>query len=179
MSKLNQFILFADYNQLMNKRLYKAASNLTKEALNMDNKVFFQSVLGTLNHIMVGDIIWLRRFAKHPSSADSLSYVLKLDKPKSLTEILFEEFDRLKEEREKIDRIIIDWISCLSKKDVDECISYTDMKGLSFSKSFANLISHLFLHQVHHQGQVTTLLSQYDIDFGETDIIEIISECNT
>lgn len=179
MSELNQFILFAEYNQLMNKRLYKAASRLTKEELNMDNKAFFKSILGTLNHIMVGDIIWLNRFAKHPSSTNNLSYVLKFDKPISLTEILFKEFDKLKKEREKIDSIIIDWVSRLFEEDVNECILYTNMAGVSFSKPFASLINHLFLHQVHHRGQATTLLSQYGVNFGETDIIEIINECNS
>ncbi len=178
MSTINQLILFSKYNQLMNKRLYQAASCLTKEALNVDNKAFFKSILGTLNHIMVGDIIWLKRFAKHPSSANNLSYILKLNKPKSLTEILFEEFDELKQERKKIDRIIVHWIAQLSEEDINKCISYADMTGTLSNKLFLDLINHLFLHQVHHRGQVTTLLSQHDIDFGETDIIEIIDECN-
>ena len=30
---------------------------------------------------------------------------------------------------------------------------------------------HLFHHQTHHRGQLTTLLSQMDVDFGETDLI--------
>lgn len=179
MSELNQFHLLAEYNQLMNQRQYEAASCLTKEELNTDNKAFFKSVLGTLNHIMVGDIIWLKRFATHPSSTECLSYISELHKPKSLTEILFYDFDKLKEEREKIDNIIIEWVSCLSKEDVTECVTYTNIAEVSFRKPFSSLIYHLFLHQVHHRGQATTLLSQYGIDFGATDLIEIISECNT
>jgi uncharacterized damage-inducible protein DinB len=179
LSELNQLILHANYNQLMNERLYKAASHLTKEELNTDNKSFFKSVLGTLNHIIVGDIIWLKRLAKSPSSTSSLRYVLEFETPKSLSVILFKEFDKLKEERHKFDDIIIDWVCNLSEADINQCISYTNMAGASFSKPFASLINHLFLHQVHHRGQVTTLLSQYGVNFGETDIIEIINECNT
>jgi uncharacterized damage-inducible protein DinB len=179
LSELNQLILHANYNQLMNDRLYKAASRLTKEELNTDNKSFFKSVLGTLNHIIVGDIIWLKRLAKSPSSTSSLRYVLEFENPKSLSIVLFKEFDKLKEERHKFDDIIIDWVFNLSEADINQCISYTNMAGVSFSKPFASLINHLFLHQVHHRGQVTTLLSQYGVNFGETDIIEIINECNT
>ena len=138
---------------------------------------FFKSVLGTLNHIMVGDIIWLTRFAEHSSSTESLSYILKLDKPKSLDSIYFLDFMKLKKEREKIDVVIISWIKSLSEIDINECITYKNMQGKLFSKTFASLINHLFLHQVHHRGQVTTLLSQNGVDFGETDLIEIISEC--
>jgi len=62
---------------------------------------------------------------------------------------------------------------------MDECIFYLNMAGNAFSKPFLSLINHLFLHQVHHRGQVTTLLSQFGVDFGDTDLIEIIGECST
>jgi uncharacterized damage-inducible protein DinB len=32
------------------------------------------------------------------------------------------------------------------------------------------LVTHLFNHQTHHRGQVTTLLSQRGIDVGSTDL---------
>ena len=45
-------------------------------------------------------------------------------------------------------------------------------------KNFGCLILHVFLHQIHHRGQVTTLLSQENIDFGETDLPEIVPDEN-
>lgn len=179
MSTLKQFTLFADYNQLMNQRLFSSAAHLPYDELHKDCRVFFKSMIGTLNHIMVGDIIWLKRFSKHLSSQKVLAYISDLEKPKSLDAILFNDLDSLKVEREKIDEIIIQWISSLSETDIEECISYKNMAGISFTQKYSSLISHLFLHQVHHRGQATALLSQYDIDFGETDLIEIINECST
>ncbi|MEN8251048.1 MAG: DinB family protein [Bacteroidota bacterium] len=178
MAEINQFILLAEYNLLMNQRQYAAAANLSKTDLCEDKGAFFKSVLGTLNHVMVGDIVWLKRFAGHPSSRESLSYICELEKPRSLDATLFIDFGELKAEREIIDRIIVNWIKQLSDSDVNECISYSSMAGKSFSKPFVSLINHLFLHQVHHRGQVTTLLSQFGVDFGETDLIEIINECS-
>lgn len=32
------------------------------------------------------------------------------------------------------------------------------------------LVTHMFNHQTHHRGQVTTLLSQMGFDVGSTDI---------
>lgn len=177
MSGTDQLILFAEYNQLMNQRQYAAAAKLSKTDLCEDKGAFFKSVIGTLNHILVGDIVWLKRFAVHPSSSKVLSYISELEKPKSLGEILFRDLGELGAEREKVDEIIIKWIEQLSDKDINGCISYTNMAGKSFSKPLLSLINHLFLHQVHHRGQITTLLSQCDVDFGETDLIEIINEC--
>ena len=178
MPNIKQVILLAEYNQLMNQRQYAAAENLTEAVLREDKGAFFKSILGTLNHILVGDIIWLKRFADHPSSSKALSYIDKLNKPTSLDVILFDKFGDLYSERQKIDEIIVTWAHQLSESDLNECISYTNMAGDAFSKPFLSLIHHLFLHQVHHRGQVTTLLSQLGVDFGETDLIEIIDEYN-
>lgn len=86
--------------------------------------------------------------------------------------------DNLSIERERIDEIIVLWIKSLSEADLCDCISYKNMAGVSFKKQYSSLINHLFLHQVHHRGQVTVLMYQFGIDFGETDIIEIINECS-
>lgn len=177
MTELNQLVLLAEYNQLMNQRQYAAAAKLSSADLCEDKGAFFKSVLGTLNHILVGDIIWLKRFAAHSSGHEALSYVSDLEMPKSLDVLLFHDLDELNNEREKIDRIIINWIKQLSSADLSACISYSNMAGNSFSKPLLSLVYHLFLHQVHHRGQVTTLLSQCGVDFGDTDLIEIINEC--
>jgi uncharacterized damage-inducible protein DinB len=176
--ELKQIIVLAEYNQLMNQRQYEAVEKLTDAKLHEDRGAFFKSIHGTLNHIMVGDIVWLKRFASHPSSAEALSYITRLDPPESLGSILFHKFAELRSEREVIDSIIINWVSRLSVSDIEECVFYSNMAGKRFAKPFYSLINHLFLHQVHHRGQVTTLLSQFGVDFGETDIVEIISECS-
>jgi len=75
------FELAADYNQWMNQRIYQAALKLSAEQLSEDRSVFFGSILGTLNHILVGDTLWLQRFADHPSHLTSLEYVRGLENP--------------------------------------------------------------------------------------------------
>jgi len=174
MSLLKQFKLLSKYNQLMNQRLYEAVAKLPDAKIKEDKGAFFKSLHGTLNHILVGDIVWIKRFSCNPASLSSLAYFINIEKPASLNTVLFDNFTDLTKEREKIDQLIIDWIQSLTEKDLDSTISYKNMNGVYFEKDFASLINHLFLHQVHHRGQATTLLSQFDIDFGDTDLIEII-----
>ena len=172
----SQFSLLAQYNQLMNQRQYEAASLLSHQDLNKDYGAFFQSVLGTLNHLMVGDLVWLKRFSTHPSSSQTLEYFSNLEKPKSLHTLIFDDFEQLRKERKRIDELIINWVDGLSEADLQTSLQYNDMAGNPYHKSFGSLIHHLFLHQVHHRGQVTTLLSQFGVGFGETDILEILPE---
>ena len=66
---LDQFRLFARYNQDMNRKVYGAAGRLTRAEIEADRGAFFGSILGTLNHVLVGDLIWLHRFAPAPQQA--------------------------------------------------------------------------------------------------------------
>ena len=51
----------ARYNAAANERLYDACALLDDGARKADRGAFFRSVHGTLNHLMVGDRIWLAR----------------------------------------------------------------------------------------------------------------------
>jgi len=102
-----------------------------------------------------------------------------LDHPESLNTILFNDLKNLKEERENIDEILVSWIASLSEEDLEDYLSYQNLAGKSQKKPVGSLISHLFLHQVHHRGQATTLISQSGEGFGETDLLEIIEDFST
>ena len=65
MSISNHFRRMARYNQWMNGKIYAAALQMGEPALRENRGAFFGSVFGTLNHIMVADTIWLKRFAGH------------------------------------------------------------------------------------------------------------------
>lgn len=56
------FELMAEYNALMNQKFCDSISTISNDILWQDQKAFFGSILGTLNHLMVGDLIWLNRF---------------------------------------------------------------------------------------------------------------------
>jgi len=169
-------MLFAEYNKLMNQRIMASATRLSTKDLTDDRGAFFKSVIGTLNHVLVGDIIWLKRFSTRPGNAKALLYVTRLDQPEALDTILFDNLNDLQTARAKIDEVIIDWISGLSEDDVAAYLYYRNMAGKPRKKLLASLISHLFLHQVHHRGQATTLISQSGVDFGDTDLLEIVDD---
>ncbi len=175
MSLKSNFELMADYNQWMNKIVYLAASKLNADDLSNDRGAFFGSIIGTLNHILVGDIIWLKRFADHPSKLKTLDYVRALNKPKALDVILYPEFKNLESVRIKIDEVIRDFAHELTDEALASNLSYSNTKGEPFNKNFGHLIQHFFNHQTHHRGQVSTLLSQAGVEVGVTDLLVKIS----
>ncbi|WP_449285391.1 DinB family protein [Marinobacter sp. PE14] len=170
------FELLAAYNRHMNSKVYAAASHLGATELGKERGAFFGSILGTLNHLIVGDTIWLKRFAKQPSSSMSLREVADLPDPASLDQIVFTDFKRLSEHRAWLDRQIINWIGELSSSDLDSVFSYQNTQGIHAQKRLSSLVLHFFNHQTHHRGQVSVLLSQSGQDIGITDLLALISE---
>jgi len=164
----------AQYNQWMNEKLYSTAGQLCDDALNQDQGAFFKSILGTLNHILVGDLVWLKRFANHLAAHPALDYVRNIETPKSLDQILYTDFSELGDKRKQLDQVIIDWCQQLTDSDLATALTYHNMKDEPATKNFGSLILHLFNHQTHHRGQVTTLLSQNGLDVGETDLLALI-----
>lgn len=176
MSLKQHFELLASYNQWMNSKVYDAARQLTATDFAKDRGAFFGSILATLNHIVVGDTIWLKRFATHPSCLITLQEVVKLPSPTSLNQIIFHDFSSLNEHRDWLDEQIINWIGELSDDDLDYVLTYHNTKGVSANKCYSNLLLHFFNHQTHHRGQVSTLLSQAGADIGVTDLLVLVPE---
>ena len=176
MSLKDHFELLSIYNQWMNSRIYESASSLSATDLTQDRGAFFGSILGTLNHIVVGDTIWLKRFAHHPSCVGSLQEVANLPNPTSLSQIVFGDIGSLFEHRTWLDRQIISWVAGLTQSDLDFVLSYHNTKGIPANKRYSSLVLHFFNHQAHHRGQVSALLSQAGADVGVTDLLALIPE---
>ena len=174
MSERSLFHLMAQYNEWMNGKLYAAAAQLSPEQLVADRGAFFGSLIGTLNHIVAGDTIWLQRFATHPAEFSALQPVLALTTPTGLAATFSTDLAVLAAHRARLDTIILAWVAQLTDADLQHLLHYKNTKGISSSKRFSALVLHFFNHQTHHRGQASTLLSQAGIDIGVTDLLMCI-----
>lgn len=174
MNLLNHIQLMSQYNQWMNNNVYEAAAHLSEEKLLADKGAFFSSILGTLNHLVVADLIWLKRFSTHPANHSALDSIRDIAQPTSLDQIVHPRFSALTAERKKLDETILSWCNQLTESDLKHNLSYKNMKNQPAVKVFGSLILHFFNHQTHHRGQATTLLSQEGIDVGVTDLLALI-----
>ncbi len=176
MSLQNHFSLLASYNRWMNVKLYEAAGKLGATELALPRGAFFGSLLGTLNHLMVADRIWLSRFAEHPAQFAALENVRNMSRPTQLDEILHEDFAALESQRTMLDLMMLEWVATLTDADLAHVLEYKNTKGVASRKRFSSLLLHFFNHQTHHRGQATTLFSQAGLDVGVTDLLMLIPE---
>jgi uncharacterized damage-inducible protein DinB len=151
--------LMAQYNAWMNSRMYALCATLPDAELHKDRGAFFGSIYATLNHIVYGDLAFLSRFTGNPSTV-----------PEPGAD-LFGAFSLLRTERAALDQRILVWSESLSPAWLAESLTYVSkIDGKTRTVPKWVLVTHMFNHQTHHRGQVTTLLSQMGLDMGTTDI---------
>lgn len=144
----HRYTMFAGYNAWANARIYDAASTLSDADYRADRGAFFKSVHGTLNHLLVADRIWMRRFTGEGPS------------PTRLDEIPFEDFSGLRDARGAEDKRIIAYISGLTDTDLAGLFRYrTITNPVNIEQPLSPALDHFFNHQTHHRGQLHCLLS--------------------
>ena len=141
------FALMAKYNRWANARLYDAAARLSDEAYRRDVGVFFKSLHGTLNHLLVTDRIWMHRLDGQGTAPDRLNA------------ILFEQLEALREARKAEDARIQNFVAGVSDADLEGVRHFKTTKGVPQQGELRGLLAHLFNHQTHHRGQAHTALS--------------------
>ncbi len=139
---------YALYNRLANGRLYEVCARLSDEERRRDLGAFFGSVHGTLNHLLLGDRIWMTRFegGSHPST--------------NLGGILFDGFADLAVARGEMDARIETFFSALPEGFLERSLRYINNDGIDSADPASVIVPHFFNHQTHHRAQVHTLLSQ-------------------
>jgi len=156
----HHFQMLAAYNRWSNVRLYDAAAELTDAEFTRDTGAFFKSMMGTLNHLLVTDRIWMKRFTAQGEA------------PRSLDAIIHPNLGPLRLAREAEDARIADWIDDLSEAALAGRFTYTTVSDMkTVSQNLAPALTHLFNHQTHHRGQAHAILTMLGRPSVQLDMI--------
>jgi uncharacterized damage-inducible protein DinB len=144
---MEHFRQLAAYNRWANARLYAAALDLSDKGYRLHIGVFFGSLHGTLNHLLLSDRLWLKRLTgegDHPSQLDA---------------ILYEDRAELTRARIAEDKRLIAVVDKYDDAALSKLHSYRTTSGMPHSQVIADILLHLFNHQTHHRGQAHACLS--------------------
>ena len=143
-------VMMARYNAWQNRQLTDLLEALAATDLTRDRGAFFGSILGTINHLLWGDQIWMSRFdggaaptAGIPESAGMLPTLGTWDA-----------------ERFRMDGRIRRWAQALNNVDLQGDLTwYSGAMGREVTRPLALCVVHMFNHQTHHRGQVHAMLT--------------------
>jgi uncharacterized damage-inducible protein DinB len=142
------FRRMARNNAWSNHRLLTACGALSAAEYRATRVSFFPSIAATLNHILLVDLYYLDALEGSALGYSCLSaWRDRLD------------FSALAPEQRAADRRLMAFCDALTSEDVGRVIGIDrGPKGID-RETIGDTLSHLFVHQIHHRGQVHAMLA--------------------
>ena len=151
-SLIAHFQMLGRYNTIINQRLYGACAQLPDEEYRKERSGSFRSIHRTLNHVLLGDRIWMSRFTGHGFTMTP-----------GLDTVLYDDFPSLRAARESEDLRIEAFLADLTEAFLGKDFRYVNNAGNLCVDAAPLVLAHFFNHQTHHRGQVHVMLSQTGI----------------
>ena len=119
-----------------------------------------ESVLKLLSHIVLSESIWMMRLKSEDYSNKNFWKVL------SITEC-----NRLSQENSKK---YSDYLKEKLDNDLERLVTYKNSKGIEYSNSIEDILTHIYSHSGYHRGQIAKEVRKLDKEPAYTDYIEFI-----
>lgn len=142
------FQRMAENNLWSNHRLQQACLPLEAEDYHAPRKSFFGSLHATLVHILVVDQLYLARMSEGARPQGGVR-----------DEASYPDRTGLFHAQEACDRELLAFCSSLDEVALSRVVRFTNQEGVANADRIASVLTHLFVHQIHHRGQVHQLLS--------------------
>ncbi len=170
------FLDQARNNAWSNFRLLACCQKLDDAALTAHRTSFFPTILQTLNHILIVDWFYVDALLAQGRGRECFAD----DNP-------FSDITSLAAAQKTSDQTLLTFCQNLTIEEAQKPVTLDRGNGIWASETAGAVLSHLFVHQIHHRGQVHAMLAgtaqkppqldEYhldcDADFRGTDFQEL------
>jgi uncharacterized damage-inducible protein DinB/GNAT superfamily N-acetyltransferase len=155
----------ARYNLWATRRLQAHVDALPDADYRRDLGLFFRSIHGTLNHLLVGEhLLWFARFAQGGSDVTALDAEAEPDRARLA--------ERLREGALAWMPLIEVW----PEERMLGTLAYTRTTGQAAVLPFAATLAHVFNHSTHHRGQISAALTALGGPCPELDLVFMLQQ---
>jgi len=148
MDLLEHFNRMAGNSLWSNDRLYRAVLALKPGEFEAARTNFFPSIKETLNHILAVDLLYLDMLEEGGVGASVFDDFAP-----------FHHAAKLAQAQAAFDRRLLDFCQRLSSGDLDRRVITDRREDGRIPERIGDLLAHLFIHQIHHRGQVHAMLA--------------------
>ena len=160
-----QLQTLARYNQWATLRLFKTVELLPDEAYRRNLGLFFKSVHGTLNHLLLAEHgLWFKRFNGAATEPTALDLEVEPDR------------QRLRQRLQSDAALWLPWLDGVSEQQLLGQLHYRRSDGQALSLPFAATLAQVFNHGTHHRGQVSAALTMLGLPCPELDLVPMLQE---
>ena len=148
MTLLEHLRRMARNNLWSNDRLYRAVLALQPGEFEAERVSFFPSIGETLNHILAVDLLYFDFLTDGGLGAAAYDDFVPFDGAASLAEA-----------QADFDRRLVAFCDGLSEADLDRRVITDRREEGKIPERIGDILAHVFLHDIHHRGQVHAMLS--------------------
>lgn len=148
----------AEYHGWAYATLFAALDALDEERYRLDTGLFFRSIHGTLDHLLLVDRLWYGRLVGDPWQAVKLSDPMVADR----TELREELLGRSACWRR--------YLESVTDADLAGIAEFRKIDGSPARLPRATCVLHVFNHGTHHRGQVSAVITQLGGKAPEMDL---------
>ena len=152
----------ARYNAWRNREIAGWAAPLADEERRRDRGLFWGSIMGTLNHLLWADAMWMHRLTGSDAPEAALA-----DSPR-----FHDQWEALTSARRVMDHAILTWTAGLQDRDLEgELTWFSQAAGREMTDPRWRMTLHMFNHQTHHRGQLHAVATALGVKPGDTDLM--------
>jgi len=166
------FILWANYNQVVNRKMNEIINNLSASEWDKTLGGYFKSIRGLCSHIYICDFNWLKFFSRL-RNFKVLDDTFFTGKRYTNSEILFGEKSEYLAKRPELDEKMIAFVNELVYGDLNTFLEFTDSQGKAKKQLFGGLLMQCFNHDSHHRGMISLYLEMlgYKNNFSSLGVV--------
>ncbi len=137
-----------DYHYWARDRVLAAASEITPDQFTQSKGHSFDTVQGTLVHLMNSERLWLNRWQSQPDGT-------------VLNPSDFPMLDAVRMYWESLQMRMWKFIEGLDQAALNRMIRYTNSRGVLSEFPLWHMMTHVITHGVHHRSEAATMLTEF------------------
>jgi uncharacterized damage-inducible protein DinB len=150
--------MLARYAAWADELTFKAVAALPPGEAEKERPTLFKTMIGTLNHNYLVDLIWQAHLEGRPHGFTARNL------------ILHSALDELWRAQRELDRWFIDWADAQSEASLDERLGFTFISGERGAMTRGEMLLHVVNHKSYHRGWVAEMFFQVPAKPPTTDL---------
>ncbi len=153
----------AEYNLKANERLGEILKSQGPQVLTKDMGSFYKSIQATLEHILIAEVSWLKKFAgffSYPILANAWLVGAEMDDVKARAS---GNFPVLISFLHDADLLFVGFAKLIDEAQLGARVRFKNMKGEELQRTYWNTLIHILNHGTHHRGEISALLDMQGV----------------
>src|SRR5579859_941103 len=156
--------MLAKYRAWADRLTFDAVASLPPGEASKERPTLFKSMIGTLNHNLVVDLIWQAHLEGRPHGFKARNLVLHPD------------LADLWKAQQGMNAWFIDWAEAQSEASFDEIVRFTFISGEAGAMTRGEILLHVVNHATYHRGWVAEMFFAVPARNPTTDLPVYLGE---